>query len=1173
MGNFFAKIYDFFFHHKMLMWSILLLVIILLCLSFFKLRYKEDISDFLPDSAENKEINYIYQHIGSTNKILVYFEGNDTLRDHREEIMESIDTFVDKLKKEDRTHLIPSIISSMDDESMLRLTNFLQKNAPYFLTASDYMRMDSLRNEEGIRRQLEGDKQLLMLPMGSVMVENILNDPVHLFSPLLGQLRDFKVSSQYELESNHIFTDGGRKGIVILTTPYSVSNTKLNAELLHRIDKVIAQTKHECTTVRIHTFGSPVIAVTNAERIKYDSFFSIILSLILIFSILIYEIRSARNLLLMATSILFGYLFALGLIATVHRSISIIVLGMSAVFIGIAINYALHYLLHLRHRPDARGALKEIASPLTIGNITTVGAFLSLIFIHSSAMSDLGLFASLMLLGTILFVLIFLPQLVTIPRHTVIEHTSFVDRLTAFSLERKWYVLLPVLLLTVVFSYFSLFTSFDSNMQNINYMTPEQKADMKVLMQSVNQTHREIVYVVNKGEDDEAALRQYESRLPLLEKLQKKGYIADRKGIGPFYPSRQEQVNRLRVWHKYWSQHGDEFITRLNRVAAREGFKKEAIEPMAQMLKEKYVPQASQYFSSVAQLAEGNYLIREKGATRIITLLYCSRHNIDFLEKQLKSAGSGVLVFDSRDLVQKMVDYLSTDFNYVLYVSSFIVFLFLIISFGRIELSLLSFLPLAVSWIWILGIMQICGMQFNIVNIILATFIFGQGDDYTIFITEGLMYEYTYRRKMLTSYKRSVFLSAVIMFIGIGSLVFAKHPAMRSLADIAIIGMFSVVMMAYIFPPLIFNWLTKKRGCYREDPITLKRLTYSAYAFMVFLIGTAFITLLGHLLFDFRKSTERRKLLYHRALMHAARFVISRIPGVEYSFRNLSGETFNKPSIIISNHQSHIDLMCLLMLTPKTIILTNDWAWNNIFYGRLVKYADFYPVSNGIENHLPLLRAKVEQGYSIVVFPEGTRSTDCSILRFHRGAFYLAQQLGLDIVPLFIHGNGHVLPKNDFMLREGKIQAEVHHRITLDDSRFAPDYSVRSREVRHYYQKKYAEICAQIEKAVYFKYLTVHNYLYKGPVIERTVRRSLKQHHCFADLIDGYNGKGSVLIIHCRMGEAALLFAYAHPESIVTAYEGDEELFDIASHCNHIPRNLIFTSVLPEKKFDTTINL
>jgi hypothetical protein len=57
------------------------------------------------------------------------------------------------------------------------------------------------------------------------------------------------------------------------------------------------------------------------------------------------------------------------------------------------------------------------------------------------------------------------------------------------------------------------------------------------------------------------------------------------------------------------------------------------------------------------------------------------------------------------------------------------------------------------------------------------------------------------------------------------------------------------------------------------------------------------------------------------------------------------------------------------------------------------------------------------------------------------------------------------------------------------------------------------------------------------------------------------------------MGEAALLFAYAHPESIVTAYEGDEELFDIASHCNHIPRNLIFTSVLPEKKFDTTINL
>lgn len=84
------------------------------------------------------------------------------------------------------------------------------------------------------------------------------------------------------------------------------------------------------------------------------------------------------------------------------------------------------------------------------------------------------------------------------------------------------------------------------------------------------------------------------------------------------------------------------------------------------------------------------------------------------------------------------------------------------LSFGRLELSVIAFLPLAISWIWILGIMSL-GLEFNIVNIILATFIFGLGDDYTIFITEGMMHEYAYGKKMLSTYKNTVALSALIM--------------------------------------------------------------------------------------------------------------------------------------------------------------------------------------------------------------------------------------------------------------------------------------------------------------------------------------------------------------------------------------------------------------------------
>jgi hypothetical protein len=131
---------------------------------------------------------------------------------------------------------------------------------------------------------------------------------------------------------------------------------------------------------------------------------------------------------------------------------------------------------------------------------------------------------------------------------------------------------------------------------------------------------------------------------------------------------------------------------------------------------------------------------------------------------------------------------------------------------------------MAVSWIWILGIMSITGISFNIVNVILATFIFGQGDDYTIFMTEGCQHEYTYGRPILASYKSSIIQSALIMFVGIGTLIVSRHPAMKSLGEVTIVGMLSVVLMAYMLPPLLFKWLTTKDGKSRIHPITLSTL-------------------------------------------------------------------------------------------------------------------------------------------------------------------------------------------------------------------------------------------------------------------------------------------------------------------------------------------------------------
>ena len=116
------------------------------------------------------------------------------------------------------------------------------------------------------------------------------------------------------------------------------------------------------------------------------------------------------------------------------------------------------------------------------------------------------------------------------------------------------------------------------------------------------------------------------------------------------------------------------------------------------------------------------------------------------------------------------------------------------------------------------------GIKFNIVNIILATFIFGQGDDYTIFITEGCLREKHEGTDILPAYKRSILLSAAIMFIGIGTLIFAKHPALFSLAEVTIVGMACVVFMAWVVPPFLINRPTPTlNGLYTPSASLLPR--------------------------------------------------------------------------------------------------------------------------------------------------------------------------------------------------------------------------------------------------------------------------------------------------------------------------------------------------------------
>ena len=1172
MRRFFVRLYDFFEKHRLILWMVLLVIVAGCVFGVTRLRFVEDIGSFFPKGGDNKRVNYAYQHIGSDNRLVISISETEKSGEEVDYdlLTSAVEAIAERLAADDTTHLAKNILYRIEQEKMAEVTDFVLQNMPYFLEKEDYERMDSLLDRPHIAAQLETDKFILSTPSGLAQ-DVILSDPLFLSSNMLQKLAGFQYNDEYHQEDGYIFSKQGDEAVVVVTSNYPVSETANNAKLIALIDRTADSVAAEFDNkVKISSFGASQVSLTNAQQIKKDSTWAILLSLVFIVALLVYYYRNFKSILLIICALSFGGLFAMGLIVLFKNPVSLIAVGVASIIIGIAVNYPIHLISHFKRTDDKRLIIKEIVNPLLIGNITTVGAFLSLLFISSDAMSDLGLFAALLLVGTICFVLVFLPHFLgKRPENWKTGQLSF-QKVAEFHPEKSPWIVTLILVLTVVFFCFSFNTSFETNMHKINYMTTEQRATFDKLV-AESDTSVQTVYCVAEGTSPEQALRHYEEVSPLMTKMLSDSRIAHQSGVSVFLPSQEKQRERLELWREFWSSRRETFLPDFEAEVAASGFNPAAFDAFREILAADYVPQPLDYFDPIAQELASSYLVVTDDKSMVYTVLTVPKAEREEVEKQLNSVSPDIFAFTDTSVISRMVEALSGDFDYVLYICGFIVFAFLLFSFGRIEIALSAFVPLTLAWVWILGLMGIFDMKFNIVNIILATFIFGQGDDYTIFVTEGVMYEYTYGKKMLAQFKNSIILSSSIMFIGIGMLIFAKHPAMRSLAEVTIIGMFSVVMMAYVFPPLIFKWLTTSKGQNRPIPITLWNLLKTVFSFTIFLICTLVLSLIALFGLIFLRRNDGAKRGFHWLVCGTFKVLAKLMPQVPFEIRNPHGETFEKPAVILCNHQSHLDLLYTLMLSPKVVTLTNKWVWNCPFYGWVIRYADFLPVADGIEENLPKLRALVEKGYSVMVFPEGTRSADCSILRFHQGAFVLADRLGLDIVPVVTHGIGHIFPKQEFILHKGRVDITIFERISSDNQEFRNGKTTLecTRLFRHFYQEKYAEIAKSVETPDYLLPLVKGNYLYKGKDIQRSCRKQLVDFESIKKKIAALPDEGSVVVKDCGYGERVLLAALVKKNLHIFAVQPVEEMRLVAEHCTSRPENLHFVEQQPDFEIET----
>ena len=252
---------------------------------------------------------------------------------------------------------------------------------------------------------------------------------------------------------------------------------------------------------------------------------------------------------------------------------------------------------------------------------------------------------------------------------------------------------------------------------------------------------------------------------------------------------------------------------------------------------------------------------------------------------------------------------------------------------------------------------------------------------------------------------------------------------------------------------------------------------------------------------------------------------------------NPLNEKFQKPALLIANHSSFLDILVMGMLHPKLIYLVKDHVYNSKTIGSAARLSGAYPVSGGIENGEAYLKQKLAQGFSIITFPEGSRSINNKIGRFHKGAFYLAEKFDLDILPVLIHGASEVSPKDSFIIRDGGITAQFLGRITPDDKRYGETYTQRAKQVGAYVRNEFRAMRKNIEIPAYWHKTLLENFRYKGPLVYRGVHDDLKVHSInYQKLLHGLDEKSTINYVSQQNVHLPLLLALDSIDRKISAF-------------------------------------
>lgn len=1145
IGQLCETIVRFFIQRKAFFWLLFAGIVAVLVMGISRLKINEDLYAIFPKGKEFQQFNRVVQQ-NKLNKQLVFSipsSGDDEV--DYEHLLE-LKTALEKRFHHDLDEVqIERIINEAE------LLNFYQRSALINLQESDYQRIASKLVPDSIDAGLAKSANMLQGPKAVFLSNLVAQDPLGLFYQQLNAFNPLAKKGKYIVKNGVVYSADESTVFFFSSLRLANQDTKEISAFASKIERF----KQEKTQQKLgfDYFGTFQIAVDNATQIKADTTLTSILSIVAILLLLIVYFRSLIAPLYFILPGLFSILCGGGIIGFVHPNISAISLATSSVLLGIVLDYTFHFVTHLKHAGSVFQTVKEVAAPMLTGSFTTLVALGALMFTQSTILQDFGLIALCTLSGAVLFTLFFLPVFLVNARF------KSIDRAEKTTKKRKNLTrigLACVALITAYFMVSNVSPAFNADINSLSHHSKELK-EKEQFYTGIDPSTQKKVFVFASNKKLELAKEINDEVYQRFVNHQDEFGISELVSLSPYQPASSTVERADERWINFWKKHPNTQAD-IERFAANHGLNAAGFEPFYKWIHQPAF-QANEGKTYTAQLGLDKFYATSNQQHHFLTVFTVEKAKQDELKQELTSI-PGIYVLDISSLTSSMLTIVKNDFNYLFLFTSLLVFLSLLVIYGRIELAMFAFFPMVLAWIWISGISATFDLSFNFVNILVATFIFGLGDDYSIFTTDGLIQQFKTGVNSLKSYRSGIVLSGITTLIGTGALYFAKHPSIHSIGLISVVGIGTILLITLYVQPALFNFFVSKRIQKKRGPITFLYFIYSLLLFSYFFLGSMLINVV---LLCFILPLPIRKL--HKQNM--LNYLVSKLAkstlyaGIHVKKGVVDGHKldYSKPAIIIANHSSFLDILAVLMLHPKTVIFVKKWVYQSPVFGFFIRFGGYLFAEDGSDENSHLVEERLAAGYSVVIFPEGKRSADGQIHRFHKGAFYLSKALNVPIQPVLILGTHEVNPRNDFMINEGQIWLKALDRISCGDDESYKAYCLRATNLM---RSAMLDFRHDYAGTAFYRRKVMENFLFKGPILEWYVRVKWMLEHKNFDVYNQLIGsRKSIVDIGCGYGYLSLFLHYHNSNRIVLGLDYDEEKIAVASNAIAYSENLTFAAV------------